>query len=207
MKKQVEKNAYNFKKYCDIDRWNSYWHQIKEVLDLKPNSVLEIGIGDKVLGGYLKNNTGINYQSLDIAEDLQPDILGNVENLPFLRPSFDIVCAFEILEHLPFNKFNTTLKELHRVTNKYVIISLPRWGRYFSIELRLPGLKKIKWHYKANLFPIKHEFNGQHYWEIGKKKYPLKLIKKAIKQAGFGIVKDYVVFESPYHHFFILVKQ
>lgn len=206
MEKQVEKQMYNFKKYCDQDRWLSYWRQIDEILKLNPENILEIGIGDKVLASYLSNNTTIKYSSLDIAEDLSPDFIGSVDDIKLNDNFFDLVCAFEVLEHLPFKKFAVALKEMSRVSKKYIVISLPHWGRHFSIEIKLPYFKKIRWQIKFSLFPIKHIFNGQHYWEIGKKDYEIKKIKKIIMDNGFNIINDYIAFESPYHHFFILVK-
>ncbi len=206
MDKQVDKNKYSFNRYCDMDRWSSYWHQVNEVLLCRPEKVLEIGVGDKVFSGYIKNNTGIEYKSLDIAEDLEPDILGSVENIPQEDGQYDAVCAFEVLEHLPFEKFGLCLLEIGRVSNKYAIISLPHWGRHFSFKIRLPYFKTIKWQFKFSIFPPKHKFNGEHYWEIGKKGYPLDKIIKEIKNSGLEIIKDYIAFESPYHHFFVLKK-
>ncbi len=206
MNKQINKEGYNFKNYCPLDRWASYWHQINEIIDCNPGSVLEVGVGDKVLASYLKNNTKINYTSLDIAEDLNPDIISSVDNISVENNSFDVVCAFEVLEHLPFDKFKRSLEELSRVSKKDVIISLPHWGRHFSLKFRVPFIHTVKFQYKSKSFPVKHEFNGQHYWEIGKKGYSLKKIKHVIKGTGLRLVNDYVVFESPYHHFFILKK-
>jgi len=206
MEKQVDKNSYQFKKYCDLDRWSSYWYQLNEILSFNPKSVLEIGVGNKVLSSYLANNTTVKYASLDIAEDLHPDFVGSVENIKLGNNSFDLVCAFEVLEHLPFEKFIKSLQELKRVSGKHVIISLPHWGRHFAFNIRLPYFKKLKGQYKFNFLPIKHKFNGQHYWEIGKRGYPLIKIKRDIESAGFKILKDYIAPDSPYHHFFILEK-
>jgi ubiquinone/menaquinone biosynthesis C-methylase UbiE len=203
---QVDRTAYNFQKYCDSDRWASYWRQIKEVLSCAPKNILEIGVGDRVFSSYLKNNTDIKYISLDIASDLQPDVIASIDKIPFPDNSFDTVCAFEVLEHLPWEKFKGALSELYRVSNSFVIISLPHWGRHFSCELRLPFFKKIRFQYKFSFFPIPHRFDGQHYWEIGKRGYPLRTIKEQIKNSGFKIKNDYICFYSPYHHFFILEK-
>ncbi|OGF21722.1 hypothetical protein A2Y83_03305 [Candidatus Falkowbacteria bacterium RBG_13_39_14] len=196
---------YSFNKYTDIERWASYWHQIDEILKLNPENILEIGIGDGVVADYIKKNTDIEYTTLDNNPSLNPDIEGNIKSFSLTR-KYDLVCAFEVLEHLPFEKFNECLSKLRRASKKYVIISLPRWGRYFSLEIRLPYFKKFRKNYKFNLFPIEHKFDGEHYWEIGKKGYPLKRIKKEIENSGFEIKNDYIVFESPYHHFFSLEK-
>jgi ubiquinone/menaquinone biosynthesis C-methylase UbiE len=198
--------TYSFKNYSNQTRWASYWHQIDEIFNCKPNSILEIGIGDSFLSCYIKNHTKIEYASLDKAKEACPDILGSVENIPLNDESVDLVCAFEILEHLPYEQFETSLKEIFRVTRKNAIISLPYWGRHFSFEFRLPYFKKIRWQYKLNIFPIKHAFDGEHYWEIGKEGYPLIKIKKNIVEAGFSIKKDFLAFYSPYHYFFVLEK-
>ena len=206
MEKQIDKSGYNFKKYCQVERFGSYWHQLNEVLSVQPSSVLEIGVGDRVFANYLKNNTTINYTSADIAEDLNPDVVTSIDKLDFPDSSFDVTCAFEVLEHLPFEKFEQALRELNRVSRNYVIMSLPHWGRHFSIDIRLPLFKRLRWQRKINLLPIPHAFNGQHYWEIGKRGYPLSIIRHAIKNSGFTIEKDFIAFESPYHHFFVLKK-
>ena len=42
-----------------------------------------------MLKNYLKTNTPIVYTSLDVAEDLKPDIVGSIENMPFEDNSFE----------------------------------------------------------------------------------------------------------------------
>ncbi len=199
---------YQFGKYTTIERWSSYWHQINEALKLEPESILEIGVGEGVFSGYLKNHYAgkIAVASLDCDSELSPDVIGDVRRLPFAEGEFDLVCAFEVLEHLPFEEFSAALIEMKRVSKKFVVISLPHWGRHFSFSIRLPFFKKLSWQYKFNLLPIKHEFAGEHYWEIGKRGYPLELIKLQLEKSGFSLANDFIPVESPYHHFFILEK-
>jgi len=200
--KQVNKIAYEFIKYCGPDRWASYYYQIDEVLKTKPKSVLEVGVGDGVLKNYLKNNTDIEYKNLDIAEDLSPDTVGSVEDIPFPKNSFDVVCAFEILEHLPFKKFEKSLLELRRVSKGDILISLPHFGPPIKFLFKIPFLKEIKISFKIP-YARGHIFNGQHYWEIGKKDYSTEKIKQVLKKY-FDIKKDFIPFENQYHHFFVL---
>ncbi len=202
MEKQVNKDKYEFSKYCYPDRWASYYYQLREIVKQKPSSVLEIGIGDGVLKQYLLNNTDIKYQNLDIAEDLNHDIVGNVENIPIMNNSVDVVVAYEILEHLPFEKFEKAVSELKRVSKRVVIISLPHFGPPIKFLIKLPFLPEIRFAFKIP-FPQKHIFNGEHYWEIGKKGYSVRKIRSVLKKY-FTIQREFIPFENQYHHFFVL---
>ncbi len=204
MEKQVDKSHYSFEHYCYPERWASYYHQLKEIMRCSPASVLEIGGGDKVLESYLKN-AGVSYTSVDIAEDLKPDVVAPIDALPFQDGSFDVVCAFEVLEHIPFERFDRAVAELLRVSKKHVLISVPHFGPPVAFSLKLPFLPEIRFLFKIP-FPKKHVFNGQHHWELGKKGYfPRMLRTKISRQAR--IIKEFVPFDSRYHHFYVLEKR
>ncbi len=204
MFKQVNRESYNFKKYSFPGRWVSYFHQISESLSLDPKSILETGTGDGVYKDYVINNTSIDYKNIDIAEDLNPDIIGSVDCMPLKDNSFDLVVAFEVLEHLEFDKFEKALSELRRVTKKNVIISLPHFGPPIKFLFKIPFLKEIKIAFKIPV-PLEHKFNGQHYWEIGQKEYSAGKIRDIIKK-HFKIKKEFIPFENQYHHFYVLEK-
>lgn len=199
---QVDKSQYHFEKYAFEGRFASYYWQLREVLALNPTSVLEVGVGDRVFGSFIKNNTDVAYTSLDVAEDLHPDIVGNILKLPFAGKSFDVVCAFEVLEHLPFEEFNHALAELARVARTHVVISVPHFGPMLSFSLKVPFLPQIRVALKIP-FPKEHKFNGQHYWELGKRVYPTRKIRRVLKNHG-EITRDFIPFNNPYHHFFII---
>ena len=201
---QVDKNHYSFEKYCYPDRWASYYYQLRETFALKPQSILEIGAGDSVYKNYVMSNLDATYTSLDIAPDLKPDLIGSVTNIPIKDASVELAVAFEVLEHLPFDQFPLALAELHRVSKKNVLISIPHFGPPIKFLLKIPFLPEIKFAFKIQ-YPRKHVFNGEHYWEIGKKGYPPKRIRDEIKN-HFKILKEFVPFENQYHHFFVLEK-
>ena len=84
-------------------------------------------------------------------------------------------------------------------------MSLPYWGYTFYFKLRLPVLGSRKIGFKINGFK-KHQFNGQHYWEIGKHGYPLAKIKHEINKVGFKTIKAFWDIDDPYHYYFVLEK-
>lgn len=199
---QVDKAHYALEAYGFEGRFVSYYHQLKLVLSRNPDSVLEVGVGDRVFGNFIQNNTGIAYTSVDIAEDLHPDVIGNITQLPFENKSFDIACAFEVLEHIPFTDFDRAVGELVRIARRYIVISVPHFGPMLSFSLKIPFLPLIRLACKIP-YPMAHTFNDQHYWEIGKKGYPVSLIRQKLSAHG-KIIADFVPWGSEYHHFFVL---
>jgi ubiquinone/menaquinone biosynthesis C-methylase UbiE len=194
---------YSFKGYDYKDRWISYWHQIDEVLKLEPRTVLEIGIGNGIVVEYLEKQ-GLKVKTLDIDEHLNPDFTASVLDMPLDNNSFDVILCAEILEHLPFEDFERALLELKRVTKRYVVLSLPHFGPPVKFSFKIPLIKEIKIAFKIPFYR-KHQFNGEHYWEIGKKGYSPGKIKHVIEKY-FKIQKEFIPFENQYHHFYILKK-
>ncbi len=202
---QVSKNHYSFATYGGEERFASYAAQLREIFEKRPASMLEVGVGEGVMGNYIRRNTAIRYTSIDIADDLHPDVIGDVRNLPFPDASFDVVCAFEVLEHLPFGDFERALEELHRVSAHTVLLSLPHFGPPVQFLLKVPVLPALAFSIKIP-YPRAHRFNGQHYWEIGKRGYPASRIRRAIETV-FSIEKEFIPFRNQYHHFFVLKKK
>lgn len=203
--KQVSKDAYAFSAYGGEDRFASYAAQLDELLKLNPASVLEAGVGEGVVGDYVRRNTNVRYESVDVADDLHPDMLGDVRKLPYPDAAFDVVCAFEVLEHLPFADFETALAELARVSKRAVIISVPHFGPPVKFLLKAPFLPEIRIAFKIP-YPKKHAWNGQHYWEIGKRGYNARRIRAALEKF-FVVEKEFVPFGNQYHRFFVLAKK
>jgi len=192
--------------YDSKERFCSYWHQFNEIIQLHPTRILEVGIGSGFLNRYLKQK-GLTITTLDITHGLEPDVTGSVLEIPFVNESFDVVACYEVLEHLPYENFERGLRELFRITQKNVILSVPDASRVYSFYIELPRIKPIR-KLIPDPFPrfIVHKYDGAHYWEIGKAGYPLEKIEHAIERSGFNIVKTYRVFELHYHRFFILKK-
>lgn len=205
MEFQVEPELFFTDYYNSKDRLISYWNQVKEIMNLNPKKVLEIGIGNRFTSQYLKNSN-INVLTLDIDKRLNPDICGSILDIPFSNESFDVVASFEVLEHLPYEDAKKALIEIHRISQKYVILSLPDATKVYRFCFFIPYKGLYNKLIPIPQKPTKHVFNGMHYWEIGKINYSLDKIINDIKLTGFKVERTYRLIENPYHRFFILSK-
>lgn len=203
---QVNKTHYFNEAYNHKARWMSFFYQIKTLQKIKSQNILEIGPGNGWVTFILRDG-GLKVTTVDIDKELMPDYVASVNKLPFEDGTFDTVCAFEVLEHLPFESFVGNLKELSRVSSKYVVISLPDKRRILlHLLLKIPFINYKNIFIKIPSFK-KHAFDGQHYWEIGKIGYPVSRIKKTIEQSGLRVVDNFVHFDAPSSHYFVLEKQ
>jgi ubiquinone/menaquinone biosynthesis C-methylase UbiE len=203
-KKQVDTSHYSFERYFYKGRWMSYWYQAKEIIS-RPEilTVLDVGPGTVFLKSILTiHRPDISYSSIDVAADVKPDIVGGVTRMPIPDNAYDVVCAFQVLEHIEFDDFEIAVAEMKRVSKKYVFISLPHFGPSIELQFKMPFLPRIQRAVKIP-FPKVHLFGGQHYWEIGKKGYSAQKIR-SILQKHLTLIDEYVPFENQYHRFFIL---
>lgn len=195
--------------YFDVEydskrRFASYWHQISEIMSLSPANVLEIGIGNGMVSGYLKGR-GYTVITLDIREELSPDIVASVLDMPIEDGAFEVVACYEVLEHLEYECFGKALREIWRVCTRRAVISLPDQSGAIRILLKVPFMreKRLMVPYPRLRPPALETY---HKWEIGRKGYPLERIISDMEGAGFALEKTYRVFENPVHRFFVLEK-
>ena len=116
------------------ERWSSIWHQIHIISQLNPKNILKIGTGNGIFKSFISSYIG-NTQTLDIDPELNPDILGTAKSLPFKENSYDVVCAFQVLEHLPYDDALVSFCEMMRVNRKKVILSLPDARPVYQIHI------------------------------------------------------------------------
>ena len=204
--KQVDKAHYEFLRYMSKERWASIWHQLDEIQQLEPESVLEIGPGPGVFKS-LVANLGVNIETLDIDPELKPDHVSSVTAMPLGSSSYDVVCAFQVLEHLPYEVSLNAFKEMVRVSRRNVVISLPDARAVWRYEFHVPKLGPLKFLMpRPKLRAPVHEFDGEHYWEINKLGYSLtRVIADFSRHAR--LVKTYRVLENPSHRFFVFGRE
>lgn len=207
---QIHSKVYFGKKYNSPERFLSYYSQIKSLIEVNPGSVLEIGVGNKIVTNYLKE-MGVTVTTVDFDAGLEPDHVLDIRNpLPFADNSFDTVVAFEVLEHIPFGEVPCVLKELQRVARNQVIVSLPNkcLSLEFGISIKGNFFKVLGRKLNSNLaiklnlrIPTFTDItkNKQHYWEIGSWGYSKTKVIEMIK-ANSLVTKHYVS-DFPGHYF------
>ena len=125
---------------------------LEEVKRLKPESILDVGAGEGfTLEMFRKHNVGkklegVEYMddALSLAKKLHPQVKirkGTIYELPYKDDTFDVVICTEVLEHL--EEPEKALKELKRVSRKYVILSVPN-EPLFTIQRFLRGKNMLK---------------------------------------------------------------
>jgi SAM-dependent methyltransferase len=210
MSEQISKEFYLSADYDQLKQFISYYYQVRLIRQTQVRRLLEIGIGSKTLSDYLSRRN-IEVVTCDINPALEPDYVADIRRLPFADGSFELIAAFEILEHLPWSEVPSALSELRRVSSRYVILSLPIFTAYFEMVLRFPLIQKIFRRQYLDFF-IRFPFaffrkcSPGHEWEIGLRGYPLRKIRNELK-TQFHIVKEVRPIMQPLHRFFVLEKK
>lgn len=202
---QVDKRHYDFGGYVSKPRWGSLWHQLDEIMRLRPSNVLEIGPGNgllKVCAGVF----GLPLDTMDHDPVLSPDCVAEIGALPFAAASYDLVCAFQVLEHLPYARALDAFTEMVRVSRHHVVISLPDSRGVWIYRLHIPLWGP--WTFllpKPRLRAQAHVFDGQHHWELNAKGYPLSRVIEDLSR-NVRLLNTYPVPENPRHRFFVFEK-
>lgn len=211
MNSQVNKSHYFQKKYDDLNRFISYFYQVDLIKSLDAKSVLEIGKGSGFVSNYLKK-AGYKVKTADFDESLKPEYVADVRDLSSVREKFDVVAAYEVLEHIPFEDFGKALGEIAKVSKKYVIMSLPYRSSGFELVLKFPFVRTLLKKPFIDLFlriPLRFggiKTSGQHYWEIDSGRWSLGKVRRVIRKY-FTIQKEVRPVLNHYHYFFVLEKK
>lgn len=196
---QVKKEHYIKEGYHSLERFIAYYSQIQLAFEYSKGggNILEIGVGNHTVNDYLRK-FNLSITTCDFDENLKPDIVGDVRILPIDDNQYDVVMAFEVLEHIPFDEFEKALIEMRRVSRKYVILSLPMYGCSLDFAIRgwhRPSFRKIFINFGLAIPFFWKDFQkdrngfGEHYWEIGVRNISNKRIAKIFKSTGFKMVK------------------
>lgn len=204
---QVAKSHYEFGRYTSQERWQSYWHQIDEVLKFSPQNVLVIGVGDAIVPKCLEA-LGCQVTTFDFDANLEPNITGDITNIDkyVSEGEFDVILCSQVLEHIEFGFLASTYAKLYSIANIGVIISLPYCHRFLlSLTLNVANIFKMKSSYHFPRFWKSWVFDGEHYWEVGPRNLSLRKITKILLNVSPDL-RVFSVKSFPYHMFFVANK-
>jgi hypothetical protein len=166
-------------------------------------------------------------KTADIKSRTNPDYLGDFRGIN-IPEKFDLVAAFEMLQHLPYGDLPQTLVKLAELSDKYVLISVPSRVHRFELTLEIPpmlaprrlGLRWLRgrhsisttWERPRGKDRSKRDWEGRedywnpHYWEIGRKSFPRSRFLADIESSGLRILwHKYNPLHT--HHLFILAEK
>ena len=222
MEKQSEayKNFTNDVRPKREKHWLSIFHQLSAPVCLEDvNSVLEFGPGRGLLGAILRYY-GLDYTCSDVKDHgARPDFMHNIMGFPSWY-TYDLVCAFQALEHNPPETFVPHLQKMSDISNKYVFISMPYSGRWlsFNVSFNIPkfNMNITKIFSIDRLIPVKRPIEkyrqsktpySHHWFEIGDPGFKKKELHKYAQQAGLKIKQINHSNSFPYHIFILMEKQ
>ena len=200
----------------------SIFYQIKDIIrytDIK--SVLEFGTGRNVSKSIVEH-FNIKHYSVDFDNKrFIPDEVSTISDFK-TNKRYDIVCAFQVLEHNPLDTIEKHLKIMSFYSNKYVFISVPYSGRWISINFNFNFMPTRFGRWNSSLvltwprfFKKKRPINeykkrknkyDMHWWEVGDKNLSKGDFNKMINRAGLKINKTFHNEYFPYHLFYLLEK-
>lgn len=210
MEVQVSKEHYDFNKYVDEKRWNSYYYQINEAINSKGNDILIIGKGDGIVPSVIKLFNK-NVTTFDFDENLKPDIVGSVTEIDkILKKKYDVIICCQVLEHIPFEQFENILKKIKNCYKEKIILSLPNCNTWLKINLKIPKIKEWKLQVpikkiKKPKWDINKQGNGEHYWEIDADGYDKSKIETILKK--YFNMQFFIPNDNNYHMFYILTNK
>jgi ubiquinone/menaquinone biosynthesis C-methylase UbiE len=131
-----QKSYYNRKSVWSKNYWNkdqeSRANETLKLLPTNAKSVLDLGCGGGIITEKLKQKSnfvvGLDIARLPLESLREKDIAvtqADSLNLPFSDGSFDLIVATELIEHLTNSGRKKVLREIVRVTKKYILISVP----------------------------------------------------------------------------------
>lgn len=211
MKPQTDRSHYD-EAYYERRRLYSVGVQAEVLWTLRPVSVLEVGPGRGVFAAFFRQLSGARVVTLDIDPTLRPDVIGSVFELPFDAGAFDAAACFQMLEHLPFERFGPALSEMRRVAKVGMALSLPDCSLALTLRLGIRNPRKDglvgAWTVQPGSWALRRfktvPNSAGHYWEIGRKGTPLSVVRRAIAQSGWKVEKEFRTAENAYHRFFVL---
>lgn len=111
-------------------------------------TVADIGCGNGVFLEYLQSNFNFSVLGVDRSQQALKyvttnKILADIVKIPIADHAFDCVTCLEVLEHIPYNSYEEALKELSRISSRFIIISVPYNEKIEHNTTKCPQCKSV----------------------------------------------------------------
>jgi ubiquinone/menaquinone biosynthesis C-methylase UbiE len=142
MNESFEKDlTWNSAIYLHGDEQERYEQSI-QAIPFNCKTLLDVGAGNGAFLQLIESRKlnlkleGVEYTAGGIRNKICTSNItqGSISNLPFTDKKFDIVSALEVIEHLPIGVYDEGLKELERVANMFILISVPYQENRVNVE-------------------------------------------------------------------------
>tara|TARA_B100000768_G_scaffold179988_1_gene198890 strand:- start:4116 stop:4763 length:648 start_codon:yes stop_codon:yes gene_type:complete len=201
-----------------LDMWESFYWQASIPLNLpEVHSVIDFGSG-RNLNKAILEHFDIDCFTVDVSPVYQPDLISPiVQGLEI--PQADLVSCFQCLEHNSYLDMLQHIQTLMSYSKKYLYISLPYNGAYFSLKgsLRIPKVaKRFSFVFRLCGFGGRHIDEGKldlktdqyrhHRWELGRPKHKVADFIKNVDELGFKHTLTQHNTSYPNHLFILFEK-
>lgn len=202
--RDLEKDEYFGQSYFAMPQLCALSHQLNKIYSLRPKSVLEIGIGNGFTSTFLKR-AGIEVTTVDINVALAPDIVCDLSELPryLVNQRFDLVVCCEVLEHMPLEDFEKSLKIFKHYSDN-LFLTLPCYSTWFGFSgfIRIPKIKKLL-SLGISVKRRKDIAKHVHFWEIGSTRGTSRKNIKLLLSKQYKKLEHGVFHLNRYHEYFI----
>jgi SAM-dependent methyltransferase len=130
------------------------WGQLTEAPDIRlkttqflqmipgdVRTIVDVGCGDGAITNRLAESyevTAVDSSRAALAHVATAKVVGDATTLPFAERSFDLVMSSQMLEHLQDAAYRRALREICRVSRRYVLISVPYREALIQRQIRCP---------------------------------------------------------------------
>ena len=114
--------------WVKFDNANENYTNIRKLIPKDVNSIIDIGCGNGLITNKLGTEfdiTGVDRSSKALELVTTTKIQASCDNIPVENNSYDLVLSSELLEHLDDQTFTKTISEINRISNKYILVSVP----------------------------------------------------------------------------------
>lgn len=134
----AEQGYYELAEFWDANIYQNEFENVRltacvEAIPPSTSSLLDVGAGNGVFLSMVENSPhavrceGVERSEAAINHAICKSriVNGDITSLPYAAGAFEVVSALDVIEHIPYNSYDTTLAELERVAEKYILLNVP----------------------------------------------------------------------------------